>query len=59
MVVAIEFEQDVTGAGIFDIVISKFSYWQQFYPIILFSIDKCFEVCFYCIIFPVRLAIRL
>ncbi len=47
MVAAIEFEQGVTSASIFGIVIGKFSHQQQPCPIILLQIHECFEVHFY------------
>lgn len=49
----------MTGARIFDIVISKLSYEQESSPVILFKVDKDLEIYFYCIILTLRLAVRL
>ena len=48
VVAIIEFEQDIAGAGILSVVVSKLSYWQQLCQIFLLSINKCSKIHFHC-----------
>ena len=59
MEVAIQLEGGIAGAGIFCIIIGKFSHWQQPCPVILFIVDKSLEVGIHYIIVPFSLAISL
>ncbi len=49
----------MTDAGIFCIIVSKFSYKNGSGPIILFVIDKSSKIGLYCIVLPFCLAISL
>ena len=59
MEAAVEFERRVAGAGILGIVVGKLSHWQEPCPVILLPVHKGSEVCLYCAILPVCLAIGL
>ncbi len=49
----------MTGAGIFRIIISKFSHKKELNLIILFIIDKNLETGLYYMVLPLSLAINL
>ena len=49
----------IAGAGIFRIIIGKFSHWQEPCPFILLVVDKDPEVDLHCTILPFSLAISL
>ena len=59
MEVAIQLEGGIADAGIFCIIIGKFSHWQEPYPVILLVVDKGPEVGLHCIILPFSLAVSL
>ena len=59
MEAAVEFERCVAGASIYDIVVYKLSYWQEACPVILLPVHKGSEVCLYCTILSLCLAIGL
>ena len=59
MEAAVEFEKRVAGAGIFGVVICKLSYLQEACSVILLSVHKGSEICFYCAILLLCLAIDL
>ena len=59
VVATIEFEKCVGDAYIFGIITGKLGYWKELSPIVLFIIDKNFEVCLHCTILPLGLAINL
>ena len=59
MKAAIEFKRRVAGAGVFGIVLGKLSHWQEPYPVILFPVYECSEVCLYYAFLPFCLAIDL
>lgn len=54
-----ELKRSTAGASILSIVISKRSQWQQFCPMVLLPINKCFELRLYCTIISLGLAICL
>ena len=49
----------MTGAGIFRIIVSKFSYRKELSPIILFVINKSSEIGFHRAVLSLSLAISL
>ena len=40
MIAVVQLKRRMTSAGIFGIVVRKFSHWQQYCPVILLEIDK-------------------
>ena len=52
MVVVIELERCVTGAGVFCIVIGKFSHWKEHCLVVLFKVDKGSELGFHSAVLP-------
>lgn len=54
-----ELKWDVVDTSILGIAMSKLSYWQQFYPIVLLPIDKCSKVYLYYTVLFFYLAICL
>ena len=59
MVAVIQFEQCVTGARIFSVVICELGHWQVLCPIILFKVDKDSKVYLYGTVLPLRLSVCL
>ena len=59
MEAAVEFKKRIAGAGIFGVVIFKLNYWQKAYRVILLSVHKGSEICFYFAIWSFYLAIGL
>ena len=49
----------MANAGIFGIVISKLSYWQEPYSFTLLKVGKDLKIGSYCIILPLNLAVYL
>lgn len=47
----------IISAGVFRIIIDKFSYWKEPYPVDLFKFDKGFEIGFYGAVLPLCLNI--
>lgn len=47
MVIAIQFKRNIASAGIFSVVIYKFSYWQESSPIVSLEIDIYLKIRFY------------
>ena len=59
MVATVRLKRSVTGAGIFRIVICKFSYWKESCPVVLLEVDKGLEVSFYGAVLPLGLTVCL
>ena len=59
MEAAVEFKRCVANAGIFGIVVCELSHWQQVCPVILLLVHKGSEVCLYCAVLSLCLAISL
>lgn len=59
MVAAVQFKEYVASARVFDIIIDKFNYWKELYPVILLEVDKKTEVGFYYTIVPLSLTVSL
>lgn len=49
----------ITGVGIFYLIMGEFSYWIEFYPVVLLKVDKSSEISFYYTILFFSLAIGL
>ena len=47
VVAAVQLERYVTGAGVFCILIGKFSHWKEPYSVVLFKVDEGSEVGFH------------
>ena len=59
IIAIVEFEKHVAGTGIFEIIICKFSHWQEAYQVILFAVHEGSKVCLCCTILPFCLVIDL
>ena len=59
MVAAVQFKRCVANAGIFCIIIGKFSHREESYPVVLLEVDKGLEVGFYHAVLPLGLTVCL
>lgn len=60
MVVAVvQLKRCVADAGIFRIIIAKFSYWKKLCPVVLLKVDKSSKVSFYYFDLPLGLTVSL
>lgn len=59
MIVTIGFEMYMTDAGVFHVVVGKFSYWKKFSLVILLAIDESAELGFNSDVLPLGLSISL
>ena len=57
MIFAIKFKKYMANASVLGIIISKLSYWQKLYLIILLKIDKNSKLSFYCTILLLDLVV--
>ncbi len=59
VVITIELEMGVTGAGILGVVVGKLHHWQWPCLVVLLLIDECSEVCFHSAVLSLDLAVCL
>ena len=59
MVAAVQLKRCVAGAGVFRIIIGKFSYRKESCPVVLLEVDKSLEVGFHRAVLPLGLAVSL
>ena len=59
MEATIEFKRHMAGDSIFGIIIYKLNYCQEVCSVILLPVHKSSEICFYCAILSLCLAINL
>ena len=59
MIFTVKLKKYITGASIFDIIMSELYYKKKSCLIILFKIDKSLKVSFHCTVLPLSLAIYL
>ena len=57
MVAAVQLKEYVSDAGNFCIIVSKFSYQKELYPVVLLEIDKSTEISFHCTVLPFSLTV--
>ena len=59
MVAAVQLERRVTGAGVFRIVIGKFSHRKEPCPVVLLEVDEGSELGLHCAVLSLCLAVGL
>ena len=59
MIAAVQLKRYVAGAGVFCIIIGKFSYWKEPCPLITLKVDENSKIAFYCTILPFGLGVSL
>ena len=59
MIAAVQLKGCVAGAGVFCIIIGKFSHQKEPCPIVLLEVNEGTELGFYCAVFLLGLAISL
>ena len=59
VVTAVQLKRCIADAGIFRIIIGKFSHWNESCPVILLKVDKGLEVGFHRAVLPLGLVVSL
>ena len=59
MLAIVKLKGCIASAGVFHIIIGKFSYWKEPCPVVLLEVHKNTEVSFYCAVLPLGLTINL
>lgn len=59
VITVVEFKKCITSVSISCIIIGKFNYWKEFYPVILYKVDKNLEIDFQFAVLSFNLTISL